>query len=89
MQILTMSLSDRFDLFTDCYVYGCIAYFIALFAYRLFLSLLACIDNVRHSKPTQPDFCEQVKDLFNLSEELNNNALAYRSPASKKVAVSV
>ena len=69
-----MSFTDSFDLFTDCYVYGCIAYITALFVYHLTLSLLSLIDDVQQTKQSsQLDFYGQVKELLDPTDEINVN----------------
>lgn len=58
------SLIDAFDVFTDCFVYGSIAYLIMITAIGLVLGLCDIIEEYQAAKKgSAPDFYDQVKEL--------------------------
>ena len=61
-----MEISNIFDLFINCYVYGSLTYLTIRLLVHLALSLLALADQ---SQETEPDFYNQVKELLNPSTE--------------------
>ena len=63
------SFVDAFDLFADCYVYGCVIYLLGLFIYHLSCSFLALVDECHHQTETKPDLYQQVKELLNPATE--------------------
>jgi hypothetical protein len=73
-----MNFADYFDLFTDCYVYGCFAYVLGLFSYHLSCSLLSLIEEHQQAKLTQPDFYQQLKDAFNPCTEIDFQCMTIR-----------
>jgi hypothetical protein len=72
------SFVNTFDLFADCYVYGCVAYVIVLFTYHLFCSFLNIVDERKLAQPTAPDFYQQVQELFNPSTTPNFEIMTIR-----------
>ena len=64
------SFTNTFDLFTSCYVYGCLSYILILFLLHLYHSLLIdCQVLDRLIESVEPDFYTQVKDLLNPATE--------------------
>ena len=61
------SFIQAFDLFANCYVYGCISYISILFIIHLYFSLFA--DTNEHNQAVEPDFYEQVKELLSPATE--------------------
>ena len=61
-----MEFISVFDIFTDCFVYGSIAYWLGFLTIHLVLSLTSVIDE---NQTTEPDFYEQVKELLNPATE--------------------
>lgn len=73
-----MSFADYFDLFTNCYVYGCLVYLIGLFSYHLSCSFLSLIKEHQQAKLTQPDFYQQLKDALNPAIEIDFQGMTIR-----------
>ena len=64
------SFINAFDLFANCYVYGCLTYIAVLFSLHLYQSLLIDYQSRnRFIESVEPDFYSQVKDLLNPSTE--------------------
>jgi hypothetical protein len=57
---------NGFDFFTDCFVYGSVAYVISLFTISLISAFIAQADEHQVLKQAaEPDFYQQVKELLN------------------------
>jgi hypothetical protein len=73
------SIVDAFDIFTDCFVYGSIAYLAAITVIELVLALLEIIDEHQLSKnSSDSDFYDQVKELLSPSESNDFTAMTIR-----------
>jgi hypothetical protein len=73
------SLVDAFDIFTDCFVYGSIAYLTVITLIKLVLALLEIIADAHLSKnSSDSDFYDQVKELLNPSESNDFTAMTIR-----------
>ena len=76
-----LSMSDAFNLFATCYVYGCLALVFLLFIGQAYsgLSFDSSIDRSIGDSGND-DFYSQVKDLLNPTEELNLAKECDRNP---------
>ena len=64
------SLTDTFNFFTSCYVYGCLTYITLLFLLHVHHSLfISSNSSNRANESFEPDFYTQVKDLLNPASE--------------------
>jgi hypothetical protein len=74
---------DAFDIFTDCFVYGSIAYLTVITLIELALALLEIIDDAHLSKnSSDSDFYDQVKELLNPSESDDFTTMTIRELVS-------
>jgi hypothetical protein len=73
-----MNFADYFDIFADCYVYGCLAYLLGLFSYHLSCCFLSLIKEHQQAKLTQPDFYQQLKDALNPAAEIDFQGMTIR-----------
>ena len=59
-------LTDAFDIFANCYVYGCLTYILVLFSLHLYCSLSVNYEaSNKANEFAEFDFYTQVKDLLN------------------------
>ena len=66
-------LTNAFDVFASCYVYGCLICILLLFLEQTHLTLSnnSCWQQNELNQSDQSDFYNQVKQLLNPIEELN------------------
>lgn len=65
-----ISLTNAFDLFISCYIYGCLSYVLILFLLHLYYSLLIdCPTLDLSTESFEADFYTQVKDLLHPAPE--------------------
>ena len=62
-------MSDAFNLFATCYVYGCLALVLLLFIGQAYFDLFLLFQSTQTSKAIGSDFYSQVKELFDSTEE--------------------